>query len=299
MKNILKIITLVVITLFVTASCQNDPTNWEQLTNKTDPNATYYLQFKEASKSLQTGVAADGSLVDIETTVTVALLGLPQSNDVVVNFTIDAGSTINASMYALSASSITIPAGATSGSVNLKTNTALMPTGQVLKLILNIDAGNNAATAGTKLEYDLERINFCLLTLADYVGTWKGTDSLGYPTEVTTAIDGDGDLVMNGIGFGWFQSYWDEVIITNTAVKVDINLITGAFVIDDSKQTSPYITSTYLGAAQPPYNMKASGKITSTCDRIIEFEYSFIQDGAAQDGVAWAGAKFKEIIQPN
>lgn len=297
MKYILKIITVVVLTLFVTTSCQNDDTSWDALTTAPDKNATYYLQFKDASKSLQTGVAADGSLVDIETTVTVALLGVPQSKEVVVNFTIDAASTISTAMYELSASSITIPAGSTAGSINLKTNTALMPTGEVLKLILNIDAGNNAATAGTTLEYDLERINFCLLTLADYVGTWQGTDSWGYPTQITTSIDNDGDLVMNGIGFGWFQDWWGEVIITNEPVKVDINLITGAFVIDEAKQTSPYLTSTYLGDVQPDYNIKASGKITSTCDQVIEFEYSFLQGGSEYNGTAW-GPQFKEIIQP-
>jgi hypothetical protein len=298
MKNILKIITLVIITLFVTASCQNDDSNWDLLTKKADPNATYYLQFKDASQSLQTGVAEDGSLVNIETKITVALLGLPQNNDVVVNFTVDAASTISTAMYELSASSITIPAGSTSASVNLKTNTELMPSGEVLKLILNIDAANNAATAGTKLEYELERITFCLLTLEDYVGSWKGTDSWGYSTEITTSIDNDGDLIMNGIGFGWFQDWWSEVIITNEPVKVDINLITGAFVIDESKQTAPYITSTYNGAIQPDYNMKASGKITSTCDRVIEFEYSFLQGGSEYNGTAW-GPQFKEIIQPN
>lgn len=296
MKNILKIITLIVVTLLVTVSCNYDDSNWDALTMEPDANATYYIQFKNASKSLQTGVAADGSLVDIQTTVTAVLLGNPRTENTVVKFTIDPATTISPSMYQLSATSITIPAGSLSGSVTLKTNTILMPVAQVLKFILNVDAGGNTATAGTKLEYKLERINFCLLTLSDYVGTWTGKDSWGYPTEVTTTLVG-GKLMMNGIGFGWFQDWWGEIIITNNPVEVDINLITGVFVIDDAKQTSPYLVSTYNGALQPAYKIKASGKITSTCEQIISFNYSFNQGGYF-DGAAW-GPAFKEVIKHN
>lgn len=296
MKNILKIITLIVATLFVTLSCEYEDSNWDKLTKDVDPNATYYIQFKDASKSLQTGVAEDGSLVDIQTTVTVGLLGLPRTEPTIVNFTIDPSTTISPNMYELSAESITIPAGAVSGTINLKTNTTLMPVGEVLKFVLNVDAAENTATAGTRLEYKLERINFCLLTLSDYVGTWTGTDSWGYPTEVTTSLVG-GKLMMNGIGFGWFQDWWGEVIVTNNPVEVDVNLITGNFVINDAKQTVPYLVSTYNGVLQTPYKIKASGKITSTCEQIIEFTYSFDQGGYF-DGTSW-GPAFKEVIKHN
>ncbi|OGS70523.1 MAG: hypothetical protein A3F91_10620 [Flavobacteria bacterium RIFCSPLOWO2_12_FULL_35_11] len=296
MKNILKHFILIAVTILGTVSCEYDETSFDLQSDAPDPNATYYIQFKNASKSLQTGVAEDGSLVDISTTVTVGLLGLPRTEATVVNFTIDPATTISPNMYQLSATSITIPAGETTGSISLVTNTELMPVAEVLKFILNVDAGENTATAGTRLEYKLERINFCLLTLSDYVGTWTGTDSWGYPTEVTTSLVG-GKLMMNGIGFGWFQDWWGEVIVTNNPVEVDVNLITGDFVINDAKQTVPYLVSTYLGALQPAYKIKASGKITSTCEQIIEFTYSFDQGGYF-NGTAW-GPAFKEVIKHN
>tara|TARA_R110000868_G_scaffold86347_9_gene242293 strand:- start:22067 stop:22966 length:900 start_codon:yes stop_codon:yes gene_type:complete len=299
MKNILKPFILIAAGLLVLASCEYDESQWDALHNNApDPSSTYYVQFKDASKSLQTGVSETGGLVDIETTVTVALLGLPQSQDVTINFTVDPATTIDPSMYELSSNSIIIPAGSVSGSVNFVTNTELMPEGEVLDFILNVDAGENTAGNGTKLNYKLERITFCLLELSDYVGTWTGVDSWDYNTEITTSIDADGDLVMNGISFGWFQDWWGEVIVTNEPVKVDINLITGDFSIDASKQTVPYITSTYLGDLQDPYNITATGKITSTCDQVLEFTYAFVQGGGSFDGTAW-GPEFKEVITKN
>lgn len=295
MKKILKYFTVIAITLIGAVSCDYEDTNFEKLTNDIDPNATFFAQFTDASKHLQTGIDANGDLVDIETTVAVVLLGTPRSEDTVINFAVDPSSTIDSDMYDLSATSITIPAGKTSGSIDLKTITEQMPAGDVLKLVLNLDAGDHNATAGTQLVYNLERIVFCLLELSDYVGTWTGTDSWGYKTEIVTTLV-NGDLYMNGIGFGWFQDWWGEVIVSNTPVKVDINLVTGEFIIDRANQTVPYIESTWSGAPQPAYNILASGKITSTCDQIIDFNYSFDQDGWVFDGTSW-GPAFKEIIQ--
>ena len=298
MKNILKHFTLITVVCLVASSCEYDETNLASLSNDPDPNATYYIQFKDASKTLQTGVNEEGGLVDIETTITVGLLGLPQEQAIEVNWSIDPSTTIDPSMYTLSGSSITIPAGSTSGSVTLTTNTDLMPTGEVLKFVLNVDAGENSATAGTQLSYDLERINFCLLPLSDYVGTWTGTDSWDYSTQVTTAIDSDGDLVITGIGFGWFEDWWGEVIVTETPVKANINLITGVFSIDRADQTVPFVTSTWNGSPQPTYNIFATGQITSTCDQVLEFEYTWDQEGSEYDGTAW-GPRFKEVITKN
>lgn len=295
MKNIIKRFAFIAVSTVLIVSCDWDTDNFEALSNSPDPAATYYVQFKDASKALQTGVDEDGNLVDIETTVLVGLLGLPQAQDLTINFTVDPATTIEDSMYELSSTSVTIPAGSTTGSVTLTTNTELMPVGEVLDFVLNVDAGANTATAGTKLIYTLERINFCLLELSDYVGTWTGVDAWDYTTEVTTSIDADGDMVMNGIGFGWFQDWWGEVIVTNVPVKVDINLITGEFSIDPAKQSVPYIESTWNGAPQPAYNITASGKITSTCDQILEFNYSFIQGGGEFDGTAW-GPAFMESL---
>jgi hypothetical protein len=299
MKKILKFVTFIIAICLVNVSCESEESNFDSIKNEYNPSASkYYVQFKEASKSLQTGIDAQGDLVDIETTIKVSLLGAPQASDLTINLAVDPATTIDASMYEFSSSSITIPAGKTSGSITLTTNTALMPIGEVLNLKLNIDAGENNATAGTTLSYDLERIKFCLKTLLDYVGTWSGKDSWGYTTQVTTSIDGDGDLVMNGIGFGWMQNDWGEPIVSSTPVKVDVNLITGTFTIDPAKQTGSYLETTYLGAPQAPYNISGSGKITSTCDQVLEFTYYYIQGGSPIKGSSY-GPEFKEVITLN
>ncbi len=296
MKNIFKYIALFLGAGLVLVSCDYDENNYDSLINEVDLNSTYYVQFKDNSKSLQTGVDESGNLVDIETKIVVALLGPVQSQDVVVNLGLDPSSTIDPSMYELSSNSVTIPAGKTSAFVTLKTNTELMPIAENLSLKLNIDAGEHNATAGTMLSYDLFRIQFCLLELSDYVGTWTGTDSWGYSTEVVTSLNDDGELMMSGIGFGWFQDWWGEVIVTNTPVKVDINLITGDIVIDAANQTVPYVTSTWNGDPQPAYQISGSGKITSTCEQVIELDYSWLQGGSEYTGSAW-GPGFKEFIK--
>ena len=82
MKYIIKPFALLAVSALLLVSCDWDENEFEKLSNSPDPTATYYVQFKDASKALQTGVDEEGELVDIETAVTVGLLGLPQAQDV-------------------------------------------------------------------------------------------------------------------------------------------------------------------------------------------------------------------------
>ncbi|NOR76543.1 MAG: hypothetical protein GQ525_15485 [Draconibacterium sp.] len=290
MRKILKFLFVFIAAGALLNSCEEVETNHALLTNPPDINATYYFQFKDSEKSLETGVNDAGELVNIESQISVALMGLPLNEETVIPLTIDPSSTIAPNMYTLSATSIIIPAGKTSGSITLTSIVEEMPIEENLKLVISIDEGEHNAPAGTTLNYDMFRINFCPLDLTQVVGTWEGTDSWGYASEVVTEIDGDGNFIINGIGFGWFQDWWGEVIVTNTPVIMDVNPVTGEFTISEQ----PYITSTWGGDPQPAYGLSGSGKIDA-CNKVITLDYIYHQAGGTFDGTAW-GSKFKEVI---
>lgn len=256
MKNIIKRLAFLAVSAVLFVSCDWDPNSFEELYNSPDPNATYYIQFKDASKSLESGVSESGDLVDIETTVNVGLLGLPQAQDITINLTLDPASTIDESMYNLSATAITIPAGSAGGSVTLTTNTELMPVGEVLNLILNVDAGANTATAGTELNYSLKRIAFCPLEngAADLAGSYAATIDLnGYPDAITAVLDGD-NLLISGLGVNFIENFWAEAVTTSVPISAEI---AGNGGITIPRQ---YIYTTIYEGAPYDYEIAGTGK---------------------------------------
>jgi len=289
MKNIFKILFVFIAASVLMVSCEEEETNFAKLTMEPDANAGYYVQFKNASKDLETAVDNDGNLVDIETTIDVALMGMPLSQDLNIPLKVEGETTMGADMYTLSATSVTIPAGKSSGSVTVKSVVDKMPVAEQKKLVLSVDAGANNAPTGTKLTYDMYRIEYCMTVLEDIVGEWGGTDSWDYKTEVVTSLE-DGKFIINGLGFGWFQDWWGEVIVTNTPLVMDVNTVTGTFEIAEQ----PYIVSTWNGDPQPAYGLSASGKIDA-CNKVLTIDYQFHQGGEPIDGTAW-GPKFKEVI---
>ncbi len=293
MKNIFKILFTIIISGAFFISCEEVETEFDALTKTPEAGAPYYLQFKTTSQTLETSVDETGELVDITKTITVALLGMPQSSDIVIPITVDPASTIESSMYDLSATSITIPAGKSSGSITLTAYAESMPLEETLNLGLSFDMGANNATASTSIDLELYRIKYCPVVLEELVGAWSGTDSWDNPTQVVTSIDGDGNFIINGIMFGWFTGWWGEVIITNTPLVVDVNLVTGEFTIAEQ----PYLTSTWNGAPQPAYGLSGSGKI-DPCYKTMTIDYVFHQGGSVYDGTAW-GEKFQEVISLN
>ena len=234
MKKINKflIITLGVLTFY---SCSFDDTAQDLLASDLVAGGPYYFQFANASKSLKTGVAPSGDLVEIEESIDVVLLGAPLSEDVTVNLAVDPSTTISSSMYSLSAESVTILAGETSGSITVTSVASAMPQGETLKLVLNLDAGDYNATAGTTLTYDMLRIVYCPIA----TGTWtiNGTDDWGDGWNDGTIVVNINDVITNytladgsvysatidvpsdttKLEFSWQQGAWDsEVIFTIT-----------------------------------------------------------------------------------
>ena len=172
MKNILKQFMMIAVGTLMVFSCDYDDNEYEKLTNHApDPSADYFVQFKNAQKDLKVEVvpATGVTIKEIETTVVVAILGMPLDQDLSVNLAVDPASTAASNMYTLGTSSITIPKGKVSASTTFKSVSANMPVGQTVSVILNIDAGANNATAGTKLTYTMFRPAPCLPVPGDMV----------------------------------------------------------------------------------------------------------------------------------
>ena len=135
------------------------------------------------------------------------------------------------------------------------------------------------------------------IDLNDVVGTWSGQaswfDIFGYTSEVITSMDVNGDLLINGLAFQWFTGWWDEVIISNTPVKITFNDgCTDDFIIEEQ----PYIVSTWNGSPQPAYNLSGSGTLekTATGFRMIVFPILH-QSSSMIDGNNW-GLQFVEVL---
>ncbi|WP_086476041.1 MULTISPECIES: DUF1735 domain-containing protein [Arenibacter] len=276
MKNKIIYSALLLVGALFAVSCEYDETEFAKLTNNApDPNATYYVQFKDASKDLESGVDESGNLVDIETSIVVAILGTPQSADITVNLEVDPSTTIASNMYELSSTSVTIPAGSTGGSVTMKTNTSEMPVGEKLQLVLNIDAGANTATAGTKLTYQLMRIAFCPLEngTADLAGSYASTIDLNGYGDAITATEVDGKLSISGLGVSFINNFWGEDVIAGGTITAEV---AGNGVITIPRQ---YIyTTTYQGDPYE-YEIAGTGKWTN-CDAkptlVIDYDIYYV-----------------------
>lgn len=265
MKNIFKLLFVFAAVGALFVSC-NKETNFEAQLGEMDANATYYIQFVDAAKTLETGISEAGELIEIETTVAVALMGAAQSTDIVVDFVFDPSTTITPSMYTLSATSITIPAGKTSASITLVTKAADMPIGENLKFVLTMDAGahNSPAAAGLKIDYNMKRMEFCPWTVDEMVGTYTGTDESSYAS-----------AFMTGAKFEVF--------------KVDDNTIAIAG-LWQSVYGPNYWGETVTGGDRVEFTYKPNGKLTTTnqflCQTEGVWDYYF---GPSGGDIKWDG----------
>ncbi len=133
---------------------------------------------------------------------------------------------------------------------------------------------------------------------SDFVGTWSGPASwseiFGYTSEVVTTLDANGDLLINGLAFQWFQDWWSEVIVTNSPVRItSYDPCSGDFEIEEQF----YITSTYLGDPQPEYSLSATGNI-SVSGGVVTMTVNpvFHQDGGTFNGPEFGGPAFLETL---
>jgi hypothetical protein len=255
MKNIFKLIFTISIASLFLFSCDEE-VGFDALVSAPNADATYYVQFLNAAKIMETGVTESGALVEAKSTIAVSLMGMPSNSDIKVDLTPDPANTLTPAMYTLSANSITIPAGKSSGSINFSTKAASMPVGQTLKFVLNMSAGdhNSPSATGTKLTYNVKRIEFCPLAngAADLVGTWSGDDAY-YASQIETSLSGT-DFIVAGMSKKFMEDWWGETITAGGSFKMTVK---GNGSVDIPRQ---YIyTTDYKGDAYD-YEIKGSGK---------------------------------------
>jgi len=238
-------------------SCDEIETGFDNFTSIPDQSASYYVQFINATKSYETGVAESGALVEVEKPVSVVVMGLPQAEPITVNLSVDPSSTMTPAMYTLSANSITIDAGKTSGSVTFKTKAASMPVGQTVKLVLTISAGdhNSPNPAAVKLTYSVKRIEFCPLAsgVASLAGTYGGSDA-DYTVSNIIATVSTTKLMVENIGEEFIADFWGEPVVAGGSFLMTV---TGNGLIDIPRQ---FIYTTVYKGVNYDYEIKGSGK---------------------------------------
>ena len=185
-------------------------------------------------------------------------------------------------MYELSSTSVTIPAGETSGQVTLTTNTEEMPTGETFDFDVALEAGEHNATVGTELHYELKRIEFCPLEngAADLVGSYTVLDNgSGYENSITVTQDGE-NLVVDGLGVDFIEVFWAEPVVSGGAVGVEV--------APNGEMTIPrqYIYTTVYDGDNYDYEIKGTGVWRNCGDEpVLEFTYDIYYPGDL-DGLA-------------
>ncbi|MDT0645725.1 hypothetical protein RM545_03400 [Zunongwangia sp. F260] len=274
MKKFFLIMAAVVSTSFFTG-CESDD-------EFTAPN---YVSFETGPLDFSVNENSDASY-DI-TVYTANVTG----SDRTIPVEVAGSSTLNAESYSIPAS-VTIPANTNEGTftVTLTDNNLANAGGN---LILSLDPEDEDLYTGSPLTIGVSKV--CAIDINDYIGSFTGTGSgsedYGYTTEVETFRNEEGDLMINGLVFQWFQDWWGEVIVTNQPVTFDVNMETGVITIPEQ----PYITSTYEGDPQPAYSIKGTGRINA-CEQQIMIRPVLVQDGTEIDGTTW-GAAFLETIR--
>ena len=219
MKNIIKQFMMVTVGVLTIFSCDYDDNEYDKLTDHApDANAEYYVQFKnpsgDAGKTLSVVLTPTG-LQEISTVVTVGILGMPQDQDITVNISVDASSTATSSMYQLGSTSIVIPAGQTAGSTTLTSISDNMVTDETVTIILDLDAGESNAGAGTKITYYFLKPEICIPVPGDYRVDMH--DSWGDGWQTNTGSGGPGlQVTIDGVvtEVGLASGYEGTAVVT-------------------------------------------------------------------------------------
>jgi len=288
MKKYIKIFSLLIAFSLVLSSCDKN----DELVIFDVDNGQTLAQFGQTAAVMPT--PPDG-VTQIEVSVLVTTVS---SSDRLVSILVDDTVDNPASSDSFTISQITIPANSYIGTMTVQSHYDAIPEEGTTFLVIKLTGVESAANPVFEKEtITIDLFRECPIELSDFVGSWSGDGIwsvfFGYPTEIWTSIDpATGDLLMNGIGFGWFSGWWGEVIIDNASLIVDMDIETGEFVIEEQY----YITSTWNGSLQPTYNMKATGKILNSCQKTMEVFPIFIQGGSEYDGVNFGGVTFVETV---
>jgi len=281
MKNLIIKFSILLFVMAGVVSCEQEMIVYDV------ENGQTLAQFSRASAALPTPEEGGTTTVDV-------LVSTVSSSERTIEVSVDTSSTASAASYEIS--DLVIPANSYVGTITITSIYDAVPETGSSFLVLNLDSIANGDTVVEKGTLTVELFRKCAIVLSDFVGTWTGSGAwgnttLGYQTQVVTFLNDDGELMINGLAFGWFTDWWGEVIVTNDPVKMDVNLETGAITIAEQS----YITSTWNGDPQPSYSLKGTGMVVNACLKTMRINPVLVQGGSAIDGTAW-GPSFVENI---
>ncbi len=112
--------------------------------------------------------------------------------------------------------------------------------------------------------------------LPPLTGAWYGVDTeFEYPSEVSTRLDCDGNLLITGLVFGWMLDFWGEEVVAQEDVIINVDLDAGT--VDIPYQA--YITTLYKGT-EYPYSIVGSGTIDNSGEYpVMTITYVLDQEG--------------------
>jgi hypothetical protein len=276
MKNIFNsIIYLLVMALFI-VSCDEDETTYEPLNYPSD-----------SFVAIETGdaVVLESSTDPVVINVFYANTTDGHTSAVTVDFQIS-GNGVEGTHYTIkdNKTQLSFPPGV------FNDNITIIPIDNVVedgdKLLTLTLTGSSASIGYPGPDENGKSVNItftdddCSFTFADLDGiSWIGTDNASgsqgpNATQITTLFDGT-NLLMKGIAYGWLTgSYWDEVVVADAPVIVNMDPISGAFTIAEQYLCD----TTWLGNPQPTYSISANGQYFSCLHKMI-VNYTLYQGG--------------------
>jgi len=300
MKNILKIITLIVATFFVTVSCDYDESNYDMLTKAPDASVGYYLQFENNYLNTQVGRDTIGNPIEVKSTILITLMGLPQTEDITGTISHNAASTMSTDMYTLSTTSFTIPAGKTSTSFDFSTIAEKMPECEYVNLILDLNAGDSTTPSdnGSKVDFTIRKISPSPLEngVADLAGSWGIDENFtngDYFGEANFSTTWDGtNLISSGFGQQMIANFWGEPVVAGGTFNMTVT--------EDGTITIPrqYVFTTVYEGVNYDYEIEGSGTWVSLCgeapEMSIQYDIYYPGDavGLAESYAGYFGASY-------
>ncbi|WP_282134395.1 hypothetical protein [Seonamhaeicola maritimus] len=278
MKNIKKAIIYGTVLALFSVSCDEDKTTFEPLEYPSESFVGIGVGDFEVLESTST---------PIEIEVFYANTNEGHTSEVTVDFTIT-GNATEGTHYSIAnnKSQLSFPAGVFNDKIIIIPIDNASEDGDKE---ITFSLSNSTATLGypgpdgfgTSIQITLTDDD-CSFTFADLDGvSWIGTDNASgsegpNSTKIETSFDGT-NLLMKGLAYGWLTNpgYWDEVVVADAPVIVNMDPITGEFTIAEQYLCD----TTWVGSPQPTYNISATGQYFSCLQKMI-VNYNLIQGGS-------------------
>lgn len=221
----------------------------------------------------------NGDPANYVTSIDVKVLGPAPTSDLTVDYDIlftglpDGLIPATAAMIDLSAASFTVPAGSSSGSIDLTFVNLEIPLEEAVSFKIMLEDGTVPAyTVSNEAIYTIFKQDYCPFVAADLVGDYNGTGS-AHANIVTIALEGTDQLRIFELG-EFIQSAWGENWTDGD----------GSCVVDIAPDGIITIPAQWIGDTDYPdvYGIEGSGVFT-TCTGAIELNYQIYYgwDGSA------------------